>query len=149
MSAFLPGWLSLTDILFFVVLFIVFIFFLRDFKLTSLRSWVLLIGLIGLGGVLVLQIKKRRDLLAEFEEREKKLKALEDRYNELLQNSKITEEAYKKAKKELEEAKVQAGLAIMKADKKLDDTRKNIEDDFKNVSPDETVANIKAALGRT
>ncbi|MFQ5571773.1 MAG: hypothetical protein ACE5G0_18990, partial [Rhodothermales bacterium] len=80
MNALLPSWLGLMELLLFGLFIVVFILFMRDFKLTSIRSWVMLLGLIGVGAVLVTQARKRWALLKEFEAREKKLKDLEERY---------------------------------------------------------------------
>ena len=140
------GFLNFTDLVFIAIFLFVLIFFLREFKITSKKSWVVLLGLIGLGGFFVLQAWRRKKLLEQFKEREDELKRVEDEYNKLKAQAKITEAAYKNAKDELDRAKVQTGLAIMKADEELAQQVSEIERDYQNITVDQSVERIKAAL---
>jgi len=140
------GFLNFTDLVFIALFLVVFIFFLREFKMTSKKSWVVLLGLTALGGFFVLQAWRRKKLLEQFEEREKALKKVEEEYNNLKAQAKITEAAYQNAKNDLERAKVQTGLAIMKADAELAQQVSEIERDYQTMTVDESVARIKAAL---
>lgn len=147
MTSFLKiGFLNFTDLVFIALFLLVFIFFLREFKITSKKSWVVLLGLTALGGFFVFQAWRRKKLLEQFEEREKALKKLEEEYKNLKAQQKITEEAYQNAKGELERAKVQTGLAIMRADEELAQKTAEIERDYQNMTVDESIARIKAAL---
>ncbi len=140
------GFLNFTDLVFIAIFLFVFIFFLREFKITSKKSWVVLLGLIGLGGFFFLQAWRRKKLLEQFKEREEALKKIEADYDRLKAQAKITEEAYTNAKSELERAKVQTGLAIMKADEELAQQVSEIEREYQSMTVDESVARIKAAL---
>ena len=88
-------------ILFSAILLVVLFFFLKEFKVTSKNSWSVLIGLTALGGLFAYKTWQRKKLLDELEAREKALEEIEKRYAELKDKAKITEEAFKKAKKML------------------------------------------------
>lgn len=134
------------DIFLIIIFILLFIAFLRDFKLTRTRSWVVLLGLTSLGGLFLFQRWRRRQLLKQFEEREKMLKELEREYDNLRKKGEITEEAYKDAKEKLEHAKVNEGMAIMKADQRLEEQLEEIERDYSNMTIEKSVAKIKKAL---
>ncbi|RME01783.1 MAG: hypothetical protein D6814_00845 [Calditrichaeota bacterium] len=141
------GFLDFTDLLFIALFILLFVFFLADFKVTSRRSWMILLAMIGMGGVLVFRAWRRKKLLEEFERREKELEKLEKEYEELKNKAKITEEAYKKATEDLERAKVEAGLALMRLDKELAKKIEEIEKEYEHMSVDESIKKIKEALG--
>ncbi len=134
------------DILLAIVFIILLITFLKEFKITSSRSWVVLLGLTALGGLFMFQRWRRHQLLKQFEEREDALRKLELEYEDLRKQGKITEEAYKKAKERLKHAKVEEGLAIMRADERLKDRLDEIEKKYSDLSPEESAALIKEAL---
>lgn len=134
------------EIILFVVFAILLIAFLKEFKLTSTRSWVMLLGFTALGGLFVFQRWRRKKLLEQFREREKELEKIEERYNELRKNGEITEEAYNDAKKQLEKAKVEEGLAIMRADELLTEQLEKIEKEYSDLTIEESIAKIKDAL---
>lgn len=110
---------NLDTIVFAIVFLLVLFFFLRDFKITSKQSWVVLIGLTALGGLFAFQTWKRKQMLKEFEEREKRLHDLERRYEVLQKAGKISEAALAKAREELAAEKKEAAAATVQADKKL------------------------------
>jgi len=140
------GFLNLSDAIFFAIFILVFIFFLRDFNITSKRSWVVLLGLTALGGAFLWQAWRRNKLLEQLEEREKALDELAKVYEQLKKQAKITEEAYQKAMEDLGRAKVEAGLAIMRADATLAEEAAQIEREYQNLTMEQSLARIKAAL---
>jgi len=85
-------------------------------------------------------------LLKQFEERERKLKELEEEYEKLREKGKITEEAYKNAREKLEKAKVNEAIAVMNADERLSQAREEIEREFNNLSTEELLAKFKEAV---
>lgn len=110
------------------VVFIVLIFFvLKDFKLTSKKSWGLLLGLTALGGVIAIRAIAKRRLLQELEERENQLEEIEERYNHMKDNNQILEDDYNKLKAELERVKQESRKAIMEADARIEAARKERE----------------------
>ena len=146
MSVFKLFSLNITDIIF-VVLFLVLLFtFLKDFKMTSKRSWIILLSLTTLGVLAIFQTWRRKKFLEQFREREKALEDLEKEYDKLKDQAKISEEAYLQAKADLERAKVEAGIAIMKANEELAEKIRQIESDYHNMTVEESIAKIKEAL---
>lgn len=135
------------DDLIFIAIFVVVLFmFLKEFKLSSKNSWGVLLGFTALGGLFVFRAWRRKKLLEEFRQREKQLEELEKAYDDMKQKAKITEEAYKEAKAELQEAKVTAGLDLLKADQDLADKLEQIKRERQNMTAEESVAKIKEAL---
>lgn len=96
-----------------------FVLFLRDFEMTSLTSWLVLLGFLGLGYTLYRLIAGRKELLKQFEQREKKLKKLEQEYDALQQLQQISEDRYQDAKAELEDARKNFARSIIAAEEKL------------------------------
>ncbi|MFQ5753714.1 MAG: hypothetical protein ACE5HI_17125 [bacterium] len=133
-------------IIFGVIFVVVLFFFLREFKLTSKNSWGVLLGLTALGGFLALQAWKRKKLLQELEARERALEKLEESYKDLKDKQKLTEEAFNHAKNDLERAKVDAGLAILKADEEHAQKAAEIEREFENKSADDLIKDIRDIL---
>jgi len=110
------------------VVFIVLIFLvLKDFKLTSKKSWGLLLGLTALGGVIAIRAIAKRRLLQELEERENQLEEIEERYNHMKDNNQILEDDYNKLKAELERVKQESRKAIMEADARIEAARRERE----------------------
>ncbi len=119
------------------VVFIVLIFFvLKDFKLTSKKSWGLLLGLTALGGVIAIRAIAKRRLLQELEERENQLEEIEERYNHMKDNNQILEDDYNKLKAELERVKQESRKAIMEADARIEAGRKE-RDNPENITKEE------------
>ncbi|RMF56657.1 MAG: hypothetical protein D6743_19920 [Calditrichaeota bacterium] len=131
---------------FFVLFAVVIFFFLKEFKLTSKNSWAVLLSLTGLGALVAFQAWRRKRLLQELQRRENALKKIEKRYQELKDQHKLTEEAYHRSKAELERAKVDAGLAILKADEEHARKAEEIEREFENKSAEELLAEIRAIM---
>jgi Skp family chaperone for outer membrane proteins len=126
-----------------VVFVVVMVLFLRDFKLASKRSWMVLIGLTALGGMFFFQAWKRKQLLKEFAEREKKLHDLETQYQQLKDEGKITAAALEKAKADLEAEKSAAAAAIAQADKNLADALAQARKDNLGSSDDELLKHLE------
>ncbi len=146
MNFFKPSFLEWGDILFIVIFIVVAIAFLREFRLTSKYSWVVLAGMVAFGGLFVFQAWRRKKMLEQFEKREKELRKLEEHYESLKRANAISAEAYERAKADLERTKVEAGLAILRADEELDERLKEIEAEYADLSVEESVAKIKEAL---
>ncbi len=125
--------------IFLVVLF----FFLKEFKITSKNSWAVLLGLTALGGFFVFKAYQRKRLLAELEAREREMEKIEQRYNDLKNKQQLTEAAYKKAKEDLERAKVDAALAILKADQEHAARVVEIENEYQNISAEDLIKKVK------
>ncbi|MDZ7314843.1 MAG: hypothetical protein ONB24_01845 [candidate division KSB1 bacterium] len=136
-----------TGLLFISVFFALLILFLLDFKVTSRQSWTALLAFAVLAGLVAVQSWRRKQLLRMLEEREKALQELEKRYEQLKEEAKISEAAYLAAKEELRAAKLAAAKAILKADGELDAELAKIEEEYANMSLEESIARIKAALG--
>lgn len=136
-----------SDHLVFIAIFLVVIFFfLREFKITSRNSWAVLIGLSALGGLFFLKAWQRKKLLEELKRREEALKQIENRYEELKNQHQLSEAAYKKAKDELDRAKVDAALAILRAQEEHAAKAVEIENEYQNMSSDELIAKVKGIL---
>jgi len=146
MNVFKLFFLNTIDLIFIVIFLVLLFTFLKEFKITQKRSWVMLLSLTAFGVLTFLQAWRRKKFLEQFEQREQALKELEKEYEKLKDEAKISEEAYKKAKEELERAKVEAGLAIMKANKELAEKLKAIEREYQNMTVEESIAKIKEAL---
>lgn len=146
MNIFKFAGLNWLDIFLIVVFLILLVAFLKEFKLTSSRSWIILLGFTSLGGLFAFQRWRRMKLLKQFEEREKVLKELEREYDEYREKGKITREAYEQAKDELEKAKINEALAVMQADEHLAQKREEIERDFNTMTTEELLARFREAL---
>jgi cell shape-determining protein MreC len=140
------GPFTITDIIFIALFAVVFVFFLLDFRLTSKRSWLVLLGLTALGGAIISQAWRRKRLLEQLAEREEALEKLEGQYDELKKKAQISEAAYQQAKEELDRAKVQAGLAALRADEELAVAAAEIERDYQDMSVEESLRRIREAL---
>ncbi len=133
--------------LIFIALFaIVLFFFLREFKLGSKNSWAVLLGLSALGGLFIFKAYRRKKLLEELQRREDELKKIESRYEELKNQQQLSQAAYEKAKSELDRAKVDAALAILRAQEEHAARAVEIENEYQNISSDELVAKVRGIL---
>ncbi|GEM_PF-1606470 len=131
------------SLLFLFVLLVVFYFFLKEFKITRKSSWGMLLGLTALGGIFACKMWKRNKLLEELKQREQALQDLDDRYRKLYSKHMITESAYQKVKSELEQARRDAALGILKADEAHAKTVAEIERKYANVSDAELLKAVK------
>lgn len=135
------------DHLLFAILFVVVLFFfLREFKITSKNSWMVLIGMSALGGLFAFKAWQRKKLLEELKRREEALKQIENRYEELKNQNKLSQEAYKKVREELERAKVDAALGILRAQEEHAAKAIEIENEYQNISSEELLAKVKTIL---
>lgn len=110
-----------------VVFIVLILLVLKDFKLTSKKSWGLLFGLTALGGIIAIKAIAKRRLLQELEERENQLEEIEKRYSDMKDNNQILEDDYNKLKAELERVKQESRKAIMEADARIEAARKERE----------------------
>jgi Skp family chaperone for outer membrane proteins len=110
------------------------ILFLRDFELNSLTSWLVLLGFLGLGYTLYRLIAGRRELLKQFEQREKKLNKLEQEYEKLKAERQISEERYRGARAELEAARKDFARSIITAEEKLQKALLQNEEEVNNMT---------------
>jgi F0F1-type ATP synthase membrane subunit b/b' len=127
---------------------VVLILFIREFDLTSRRSWAMLLGLSALGGVMLYKMIKRNRLLEDMKKREEALKDLEKEYEKLKEQHEITQENYEKARERLEEAKKQMVKDIIEADKAHQERLKEIEKEFENKSADDLMRMTEELLGK-
>ena len=140
------SFIAYIDWIFLAVFVLIFVLFLLEFKVTSKQSWMMLLGFIALGTYLGFQSWRRKKLLQLLELREKELQKLEQEYKALKARGKLTEAAYQEAKAELERAKVDAGLAILRADERYRETVKAIEREYQNLGPEASLKKIREAL---
>ncbi|HKJ67448.1 MAG TPA: hypothetical protein VKA68_05790 [bacterium] len=136
------NFLRLEDLIFILLFVIVVIVFLSDFKLTSRKSWIYLLGLTAIGGLIVHQIWRRKKFFEELQEREKEIREMEKRYKDLKDQAKITEQQYEKAVADLENALKQKALAVMKADEELSEKTREIEKKYQDISSEELMSSI-------
>lgn len=129
-----------------IVLIVALVLFIRDFKLTSLRSWLLLIGLFAVGAIAILKVKRNKRLREKLAEREKELEKLEEKYNKLKEVNKISEENYQLAKKELGEKKKLMALDVLKANEKYQKEAAKLEKEIKTTSPEDMIKKVNAFL---
>lgn len=127
------------DILIFIVLGVLILLFLKDFKLTSRRSWSILLGLVSLGGIFAFQYFRRRNLLMELAKRERDLKQLENAYAALRDEGKITEAKYRSAREELDRAKRDAAKSVLGAEDQYREKLEAIEKEHATLSPEELI----------
>ncbi len=136
------------EVILFAVLFVgVFFAMLLEFKLTSPRSWIVLLAFTALGGLALWQSWRRKLLLKELDERERALKALAKRYETLKEQARISEEAYQQALAELERVRKDAALEILNADKEYAERVEEIRKKYRNLTPEETAAKVRELLG--
>jgi len=146
MISFLPSWLTIPNLVFGLLLLFLFGVILSDFKVTSRQSWMLLLGLGLLGGWFVFRTLRVQALLKELEEREKKLKELEKKYNRLYANHEITEQAYQEALSALAKAKRKLAESITSADTELQKKLQRINKDTKNPTVDDTLKDLNEVI---
>ncbi len=142
MSIFGLNFLRLEDLIFILLFLIVLIVFLSDFKLTSRKSWIYLLGLTAIGGLIAHQIWRRKRFFEELQKREQEIREMEKRYKDLKDQAKITEEQYEKAIADLENALKQKALAVMKADEELANKTEEIEKKYQDISSEELMNTI-------
>ncbi len=135
-----------TGALFLGAFVVLLLLFLLDFKFTSRQSWIALAAFAVIGGFFALQARRRRRLLLLLEEREKALAELEKKYDRLKEEAKLSEEAWRAAKAELEAAKLETAKAILRADGELDAELTAIENEYAHLTVEESMAKIKEAL---
>lgn len=119
------------------VVFIVIIFLvLRDFNMTSKKSWGLLLGLTALGGIFAFRAITKHRLLKELEDREHNLEEIEKNYDALRKNNKILDEDYNRLKGELDQVKKESRKAILESDARIEAARKESEN-YKDITREE------------
>ena len=136
-----------TDILIIVLILIVaLVLFIRDFKLTSLRSWLLLFGLFAVGAIAIFKARRNKRLLDELEKREKALEAMEKRYEKKKKELDITESNYLQAKKQLDEQKKKTALDVARADEKYQEEVRKLEEKIATTSPEKMILEVRKLL---
>ncbi len=133
-------------ILFGVILLVLFVLMISEFKLTSPRAWIILLGFTALGGLSLWQNWRRKLLLKELERREKALKDLEGRYQKLKEEARISQAAYEKAVAELEQVRKNAMLEILNADAEYRKQLREIRETYRDLSAEETSKKIQEIL---
>jgi hypothetical protein len=137
------------DIAFFAIIVVVVILFLKDFELSSKRSWAILLGLVALGGFFTIRSVKKNKLLKELAEREARLKQIEERYETLKNEKKISQVKYEKARNELEQAKADAAKAVLSADEDYNREIERIQQEQTNITPAELILQAKEIIKNT
>jgi cell shape-determining protein MreC len=130
--------LVVIGVVFLIVIFLV----LKDFNMTSKKSWGLLLGLTALGGIIAFRAITKYRLLKELEDREHKLEEIEENYEALRKNNKILDEDYNKLKGELDQVKKDSYKAIMESDARIEAARKESEN-YKNITREEVYDFLK------
>ncbi len=137
---------DLVDLVFLGVFVLVFILFLLDFRLASRRSWAILLGMAGLGGLLLVKRWLRKQILRDLEAQEKIRKRQERELDTLRQKAEISEAAYRAALAELQQARKERALFLARLDRELQERLQEIEKEYENLTPDETLEKLKAIL---
>ena len=127
---------SLDNLGIMAVVVIVLIAFLKDFNMTSKRSWVVVIGLTVIGGVTIFQTWRRKQLLRGLEQKEKDLRRLEEDYARAREGQVITKAALDKANADLTRAQEELQQARARAGTVAETTRTTIQ----NMSSDQLIA---------
>ncbi len=130
--------LVVIGVVFIIVIFLV----LKDFNMTSKKSWGLLLGLTALGGIIAFRAVTKYRLLKELEDRERKLEEIERNYEALRKDNKILDEDYNKLKGELDQVKKESYKAIMESDARIDAARKESEN-YKDITREEVYDFLK------
>ncbi len=125
-----------------VVFIVLILLVLKDFKMTSKRSWGLLLGLTALGGIIAIRAIAKRRLMLELEDRENKLDEIEKRYKAMKDNNSILEDDYNRLKNELNQVKQDSYKAIMESDARIEEARKE-KDNYKSITKDEVYEFLK------
>ncbi len=137
------------DFIFFgIILLVVLVLFIKDFQLTSVRSWLILAGITAMGAVMAIRAFKKNKLLSALAEREEALKKLEEEYEKLKDEHKISKENYENTKKELDEAKKKTARDILKADEKYNDELKKIDEEYKDINPSDLITRSRTILNQ-
>ncbi len=131
-----------------LLLVIALVFFIRDFKLTSIRSWLLLFGLFAVGAIAIFKSKRNKRLLEELAKREKELDILEEKYELQAKEHAISRENYEMAKKELGEMKKKTAIDILKADEKYAEDASKLEKQIKEASPEDMIQEVNKYLSK-
>lgn len=141
------GFLNLENILFFVVFAILFLLFLFDFKITSRRSWAILVGFAGLGIFFFWRAKRRSAILERIKEREGRIKDLERLNAELEKKARESGLAYDEIR--VESAKVKEAYleALKENDEEARETIEKIREEHANISSEDLVAEIESLIG--
>lgn len=147
MDLFSGLFVDLYDVLFLGLFVVLVVAFLAEFRLMRARSWLVLSALAGMGWIFLSKARRRRELLAQLQEREKALKALEREYDALFEQQKITRRAYEQAKEELERAKKDAALDLARLDAELAERIKELERRYDSMSAEELIDRLADLLG--
>ncbi len=131
-----------------LLLVIALVFFIRDFKLTSIRSWLLLFGLFAVGAIAIFKSKRNKRLLEELAKREKELNILEEKYEQQEKEHAISRKNYERAKKELGEMKKKTAIDILKADEKYAEDASKLEKQIKEASPEDMIQEVNKYLSK-
>ncbi len=118
-----------------------------EFKLTSPRSWLVLLAFTALGGLAFWQSWRRKLLLKELAERERALTKMANRYRTLKEQARISEAAYNKAMAELERVRKDAFLEILNADAEYAKRLAEIRRSYRGLTAEETATRIRKLLG--
>ena len=139
MNPFGIGFLSWDNLGIIAIIVVVLIVFLKDFNMTSKRSWVVLLGLTVIGGLTVFQSWRRKQLLRELEQREKAVKDLKDAYEKAKSEGRISAEALTNSRSELEEMKRKYEEAVREATAHRAADRDRINATYRNMGPDDAI----------
>lgn len=139
---------SADHIIIIAIVVVLIILFVKDFDLSSRRSWGILLGLTALGGIFAIRAIRKHNLLKELARRERALKALEKEYHALKAQGKITEKKYNKAKEALERARVDAAKSVLSAEKTYKEELEKIEKEHEDISPEELIRQSFEIIGR-
>ncbi len=148
MQGFTFSWFDAVDLAFMAVFVLVFLLFVLDFRLVSRRSWMILLGMTGLGGLLLFKRWLRRQILRDLETKEKLLRQKEEALVALRQQAKITEAAYEAARLELEQAQKEHALLLARLDRELQQRLQDIEREYQHLTPEQTLQKLKSILSR-
>ncbi len=146
MSPYGIGFMSWSDLGILAVVVIVFIMFLKDFDMTSKKSWVVLLGLTVVGGLTILRSWRHKQLLKELEAGEKAMKEMEGRYRDAEAQLQITTQAFDKARADMDRASKDHDAAMLEADRKLKEALEKIRNEYSNLTPEQLILKVKQQL---
>lgn len=131
-----------------ILLVIALVFFIRDFKLTSIRSWLLLFGIFAVGAIAIFSARRNKRLLEELKKKEKELDKLGKNYEKQKEANKLTEKNYQLAKKELEEQKKKTAVDILRSNDKYEKEAVKLEKELAESTPEEMLKEVENYLSR-
>jgi len=125
-----------------IVFIVLILLVIKDFNLTSKKSWGMLLGLTALGGIFAIKFIKINRLNQELDERKKRIKETEKNYEEMNKRNQLLDKDYNNLKEELDRVRKESCKAILEADARIEKASEG-RIEYRNISEEKVIEILK------